>query len=135
MGILAWSPLAMGVLSGKYLPGAKAPQDSRGRQARDSLAKLASIFSDLMDQSVLRAVEDIGNLARDNQCTAAQLSLCWCLRKKVVSSAIVGAARSSQLVENIEAVELNVDEVTFMELDEIVSSVLIEPPSWYPGLG
>jgi aryl-alcohol dehydrogenase-like predicted oxidoreductase len=95
---IVFSPLAQGVLSGKYLPGAKVPEDSRA--GSDSMGQFIGSF---MRTPVLEAVQKLKPLAREAGCTLSQFALAWILREPNVASAIVGASRPEQLDENAAA--------------------------------
>ncbi|PSN10544.1 aldo/keto reductase, partial [filamentous cyanobacterium CCP5] len=91
IGQIVWSPLAQGVLTGKYKPGAAPPADSRA--AND---KMNGFMQDLRSDRVLSAVETLWPLADQLNISVAQLALAWILRDPRVSAAIVGASRPEQ---------------------------------------
>lgn len=96
MGTTTWSPLASGILSGKYHHG--IPQDSR-------LAKEAWLIPhDFQEQTA--KTREITKIADELSCTTSQLAIAWCLKNSHVSSVITGASRKEQLLENIEAIEV-----------------------------
>lgn len=103
---VVWSPLAEGVLSGKYHPGEARPADSRG--ANDQMNEF---IADWLEDSVLEAVQRLRPIADEAGLTMAQLALAWILRRDEVASAIVGASRPEQVDANIAAsgVELPAD--------------------------
>ncbi|HSW69187.1 MAG TPA: aldo/keto reductase [Gammaproteobacteria bacterium] len=96
MGTTIWSPLASGILSGKYDHG--IPPDSR-------LAKEAWLIPTNFQEQVLK-VRDISKIADSLSCTTSQLAIAWCLKNPHVSSVITGATRKEQLLENLEAIEI-----------------------------
>jgi voltage-dependent potassium channel beta subunit len=96
MGTTIWSPLASGVLSGKYDHG--IPPDSR-------LAKEAWLIPANFQEQVAK-VKEISKIADDLSCTTSQLAIAWCLKNPNVSSVITGASRKEQLLENLEAIEI-----------------------------
>jgi len=106
IGQVVWSPIAQGVLAGKYKPGEQPPADSRAADP-DSSSFMALLLSD----EVLAAVQDLRPIADDLGITMAQLAIAWVLREPGVSSAIVGASRPEQVDENVAAsgVELGAD--------------------------
>jgi aryl-alcohol dehydrogenase-like predicted oxidoreductase len=112
---IVWSPLAQGVLSGKYAPGAKPPADSRA--ASDSMAQ--SIHN-WLTPAVLDAVQKLKPLAAEAGCTLAQFALAWVLREPNVASAIVGASRPEQLAENAAASDLAIDPALFARAEALV---------------
>ncbi len=113
---IVWSPLAQGVLSGKYLPGAKIPADSRA--GSDSMG---SFIQSWLQPSVLEAVQKLKPLAREAGCTLSQFALAWVLREPNVASAIVGASRPEQLPENAGASGLAIDPALFAKAEALVA--------------
>jgi voltage-dependent potassium channel beta subunit len=99
LGLTTWSPLASGLLTGKYRNG--IPAGSRG--AVDSYAFLREQLTDPARNGLVAQLEGV---ARDLGCTLAQLALAWCLKNPNVSTVITGASRVAQLTENMRAVEL-----------------------------
>ena len=89
---IVWSPLAQGVLTGKYLPGQPLPEDSRA--ASDSMG---SAIQRWMEPAILDQVQQLRPIAAEAGCTLAQFALAWVLREPNVASAIVGASRPGQL--------------------------------------
>jgi voltage-dependent potassium channel beta subunit len=98
-GSTTWSPLASGLLSGKYSKG--IPQDSRG-----ALQGYDWLKGHLTDKEKLAKVEKLEKIAKELDCTLSQLSLAWCLKNPFVSSVITGATRVSQVQENMKAVDV-----------------------------
>jgi voltage-dependent potassium channel beta subunit len=115
MGVLAFSPLAQGVLTGKYRPGATPPAGSR---ATDDAG--AQFMARYLQPQVLQAVERLETLAGEAACSLAQFALAWCLRRPEVSAVIVGATREEQLIENLRAVETRVDPGLFARAVELL---------------
>ncbi len=115
---IVFSPLAQGVLTGKYLPGAKVPSDSRA--GSDSMGQFIGAF---MRTPVLEAVQKLKPLAQQAGCTLSQFSLAWILREPNVASAIVGASRPEQLDENAAASGLTIDPKLFRQAEEIVGGI------------
>ena len=113
---IVWSPLAQGVLSGKYLPGAKAPADSRAES--ESMGKFIGSW---LQPRVLDAVQRLKPLAAKANCTLSQFALAWVLREPNVASAIVGASKPEQLEENARASGLAVDPALFAQAEAIVA--------------
>ena len=98
IGICPFSPLAQGVLTGKYKVGAKPP---KGTRAADPSAGM--FMRDRLLPENLRRVEKLKPIAKKNGLTLAQLALAWCLRKPIVASVIIGATRPAQVEENVKA--------------------------------
>jgi len=115
---IVWSPLAQGILSGKYLPGAKPPTASRATS--DSMGQFIQSW---MQPGVLEAVQNLKPLADEAGCTLSQFSLAWVLREQNVASAIVGASRPEQLDENVLASGLVIDPDLFRRAETIVANV------------
>jgi 1-deoxyxylulose-5-phosphate synthase len=115
---IVWSPLAQGVLSGKYQPGAKAPHDSRANSA-----SMGQFIQSWLSPGVLEAVQRLKPLAREAGCSLSQLALAWVLRGPNVASAIVGASRPEQLTENAAASGLVIDPNIFRKAEAIVAGV------------
>jgi aryl-alcohol dehydrogenase-like predicted oxidoreductase len=115
---IVWSPLAQGVLSGKYAPGVKPPADSRA--ASDSMGNMIGGW---MKPEILEAVQKLKPLAYEAGCSMSQFALAWVLREPNVASAIVGASRPEQLEENAAASGLVVDPALFAQAEAIVADV------------
>ncbi len=99
MGTTTWSPLASGLLTGKYAKG--VPADSRG-----SLKSMVWMQEQLLDAGKNAIVAKLGELAKELGCTTAQLSIAWCLKNPNVSTVITGASRLPQVAENMKALEI-----------------------------
>jgi 1-deoxyxylulose-5-phosphate synthase len=115
---IVWSPLAQGVLSGKYAPGAPLPAQSRA--ASDSMGQA---MRDWLRPAVLEAVEKLKPVAAKAGVSLTQFSLAWVLREPNVASAIVGASRPEQLKENAGASGLVVDPALFAEAEAIAAGI------------
>jgi len=103
-GSTTWSPLASGMLTGKYKDG--IPSDSRG-----ALEEYGFLLEGLTNQQRLEIVTSLEPIAQDMGATLAQLSIAWCLQNPHVSSVITGATRVSQVLENMKALDV-VDKFT-----------------------
>jgi aryl-alcohol dehydrogenase-like predicted oxidoreductase len=114
---IVWSPLAQGVLTGKYAPGGTVPADSRA--ANDSMNSFLN--RDLFKAPVLAAVQALRPLAQQAGLTLPQFALAWVLRQPNVASAIVGASRASQIDENIVASGATVAPELFRQAEDILS--------------
>jgi aryl-alcohol dehydrogenase-like predicted oxidoreductase len=115
---IVWSPLAQGVLTGKYRPGATPPADSRA--VSDSMG---SMMQSWLQPDILAAVQKLKPLAEEAGCSLTQFSLAWVLREPNVASAIVGASRPDQLDENAAASGLVVDPALFAQAEALVANV------------
>jgi aryl-alcohol dehydrogenase-like predicted oxidoreductase len=115
---IVWSPLAQGILSGKYSTASKPPSASRATS--DSMGHFIQSW---MQPRLLEAVQKLKPLANEAGCTLSQFSLAWVLREQNVSSAIVGASRPQQLEENVMASGLVIDPDLFRQAEKIVANV------------
>ena len=116
---IVWSPLAQGVLSGKYDPDAPPPRDSRA--ASD---KMGGWMDRLMQPDLLLAVQDLKPIAEEAGLTLPQFALAWVLREPNVASAIIGASRPGQVIENAHASGVIVDTQLFLRAEQIVEEAL-----------
>ena len=96
LGTTIWSPLASGLLTGKYAKG--VPAESRG-----SLKSMAWMHASLLDPAKNAIVSKLATIAQDLGCTTAQLAIAWCLKNPNVSTVITGASRVEQVAENMKA--------------------------------
>ena len=122
IGQIVWSPLAQGVLTGKYKAGVAPPADSRA--ANDSM----NMFMEgrgLRSDSVLKAVEQIKSISDQLGITLSQLALAWVLRRPEVSCAITGATRPEQIAENAAASGLRVPTDALMAADTALATVAV----------
>ena len=115
---IVWSPLAQGVLTGKYQPGAKPPEDSRA--ASDGMGVYIKAF---LRDDLLTAVQQLKPLADEAGCTMAQFALAWVLREPNIASAIVGASRPEQVTDNAKASGLTIDPALFARAEAILGAV------------
>ena len=114
---IVWSPLAQGVLSGKYLPNARPLEQSRATSSS------AQSMASWLQPAILEAVQQLRPLAQEAGCTLSQFALAWVLREPNVASAIVGASRPEQLEENAAASGLAIDPALFARAEAIVEPV------------
>lgn len=120
IGNIVWSPLAQGVLTGKYKPGAEPPPGSRG--ANDSM----NMFMErrqFRGARVLEAIERLQPIARELGVTLSQLALAWVLRRSEVSSAIIGASRPEQIEENARASGLRIPDEALSAAGDMLAPV------------
>jgi voltage-dependent potassium channel beta subunit len=116
IGQVVWSPLAQGVLTGKYKPGVPLPGSSRANDDRQNqfIKKL------VQDRALLDKVQRLGPIAQEQQCTLSQLALAWVLRRPEVTSCIIGATRPEQVEENAEASGILLDDETVARIEEVL---------------
>ena len=115
---IVWSPLAQGVLTGKYLPDSPPPADSRATSDT-----MGGFIKRLTERPILEAVQKLKPLAQQAGCTLTQFALAWVLREPNVASAIVGASRPQQLDENAAASGLEIDPALFAKAEAIVAGI------------
>jgi len=125
IGQIVWSPLAQGVLTGKYLPGQAPPAGSRATDEKSG----ASFISDWLRDDVLEAVQKLKPIAEQAGATMAQLGVAWVLNNPNVSSAIVGATRPEQLQDNVKALDVTIDADMLKAIDEALDPVVIRDPA------
>lgn len=119
---IVWSPLAQGVLTGKYSPDAPPPADTRA--ASESMG---GFIGRLMQRPVLEAVQRLKPLAAEAGLTLSQFALAWVLREPNVASAIIGASRPEQVDENAAASGAAVDPGLFAEAERLLDEALAVP--------
>src|ERR1700691_1819724 len=117
---IVWSPLAQGVLTGKYLPGEPPPTDSRA--ASESMG---GFIDRLVEPPVLEAVQRLRPIAEQAGLTMVQLALAWVLREPNVASAVVGASRPEQVHANASASGVTLSADTLAAIDEALSDVIV----------
>lgn len=115
---IVWSPLAQGVLTGKYTPGADLPVNTRATSD-----EMSGPMQNWLKPEILGAVEKLKPLAAEAECTLTQFALAWVLREPNVASAIIGASRPAQVDENAAASGLMVDPALFAAAEEILEGV------------
>ncbi|MFN2593792.1 MAG: aldo/keto reductase family protein [Actinomycetota bacterium] len=118
IGQIVWSPLAQGVLTGKYEPGRPPPSDSRA--ASESMG---GMMGDFFSEKTLERVQSLGPIADKAGLSMAQLALAWVLRDERISSAIIGASRPEQVDDNAAASEVVLDDDTLMAIDDVLEGV------------
>ena len=124
MSQIVWSPMAQGVLSGKYLPGQLPPAGSR---ATDELSG-KNFIARWLNDDVLTRVQQLKPIAEKAGITMAQMSIAWTLQNKNVASAIVGATRPEQLDDNVKAAGVVLDADTLKAIDKVLDGVVISDP-------
>jgi len=117
LGTTTWSPLASGLLSGKYNDG--IPADSRA-----SLKGYEWLAERIVDPAKIRVVKKLAPIAAELQCTPAQMALAWCLRNPHVSTVITGASRVAQVHENMKALDVvpRLDREIIARIDAILAA-------------
>ena len=124
IGQIVWSPIAQGILTGKYLPGEKSPSGSRATDKKGG----ANMIKGFMTEPILTAVQKLIPIAAKVDLTPAQLAIAWVLQNPNVSSAIIGATKPSQIKENVKASGVKLDQSIMAEIDAVLSGVVVTDP-------
>jgi aryl-alcohol dehydrogenase-like predicted oxidoreductase len=122
---IVWSPVAQGVLTGKYKPGAEFPEGSRATDDKGG----ANAIKRFLDDDVLTAVQNLQPIADEAGLTLAQLAVAWVLQNPNVAGAIVGASRPEQVASNAKAAGVKLDAETLARIDEVILPVAETDPS------
>jgi aryl-alcohol dehydrogenase-like predicted oxidoreductase len=125
LGQIVWSPIAQGVLTGKYLPGAKPPEGSRATDVNGG----ANMIARWMEDDLLTGVQNLRPIADDLGLTMAALALAWVLQNDNVSAAIVGASRPEQVVENVAASGVELGAEVMAKIDEALEGFIVTDPA------
>ncbi len=113
---IVFSPLAQGVLTGKYKRGQALPADSRAADPRAN-----TFIQGLLNDEVLTKVEQLEKIAAELGITLSQLALAWVLRQPNVASALIGASRPEQVEENVKAVDVVLSEDVLEKIEGILA--------------
>jgi len=124
IGQVVWSPIAQGVLTGKYKPGEQAPAGSRATDDKGG----ADMIERWMRDDVLTAVQALAPVAEQAGLSMAQLAVAWTLHNDNVSTAIIGASRPEQVTENAKASGVRLDDDTVAAIDEALGDLVIRDP-------
>lgn len=122
IGIINFSPLAQGLLTGKYKPGEPLPEGSRASDPRQNLF----LNKGELDQQQLVRVQKLLPIAEQEGLSLTQLALAWCLRQPELSSVIIGASKPSQVEENVGASGKKLSAQTLQAIDEVLEMELSE---------
>ena len=120
---IVWSPLAQGVLTGKYLPGQQPPADSRAGNAT-----VGGSIKGFMRDDVLTAVQQLRPIADELGLSMAQLAVAWVLQNRNVAAAIIGASRPEQVQDNVQAAGVTLDADVLKRIDEVLGDVVERDP-------
>jgi aryl-alcohol dehydrogenase-like predicted oxidoreductase len=122
MGQVVFSPLAQGVLTGKYKPNQAPPSDSRAAAEREGVFLRGR---ETMSTPSLEKVENLAEVAKELGLSTAQLALAWILRLQEISSVIIGATRTAQIEENLVAAGKKLPQDAISRIDEILNSEMV----------
>jgi aryl-alcohol dehydrogenase-like predicted oxidoreductase len=122
---IVWSPIAQGVLSGKYLPGQAPPPGSRATDDKGG----ADMISRFMRDDVLTAVQRLVPIAAELDATPAQLAIAWVLANDNVAAALVGASRPEQVAENVKASGIEIPAELMARIDDALGDVVVSDPA------
>jgi aryl-alcohol dehydrogenase-like predicted oxidoreductase len=121
---IVWSPIAQGVLTGKYKPGEAPPPGSRATDGKGG----ATFIRRLMADDILTRVQGLAPVAADLGLTMAQLAVAWVLQNDNVAGAIIGASRPQQVVDNVAAAGVRLDDDVLKRIDEVLGDVVQRDP-------
>jgi aryl-alcohol dehydrogenase-like predicted oxidoreductase len=124
IGQIVWSPIAQGVLTGKYRPG-EAP--AAGTRATDPSG--SEFMQEYLDDDLLTRVERLRPVAADAGLSLSQLAVAWVLQNPNVSSAIIGATKPEQVRENVKASGVKLDQALLRRIDDILGPVIQRDPA------
>jgi aryl-alcohol dehydrogenase-like predicted oxidoreductase len=122
---IVWSPVAQGVLTGKYLPGQPAPAGSRATDDKGG----AQFIKRMLTDDVLTRVQDLRPVADELGLTLAQLAVAWVLQNDNVAAAIIGASRPEQVTENVKAVGVTIPAELLDQIDKTLGDIVDRDPA------
>ncbi len=125
VGQIVFSPIAQGVLTGKYKPGQAPPQGSRATDEKGG----ADMIKHFMDDDVLGRVQQLQPVADDLGLSMAQLAVAWVLQEDNVAAAIVGASRPEQVEDNVKAAGVRIPADAMARIDEALGDVVLRDPA------
>jgi aryl-alcohol dehydrogenase-like predicted oxidoreductase len=121
---IVWSPLAQGVLTGKYRPGEQPPADSRGGHA-----EAGNSMRGFLTEDILTRVQGLRPIADDLGLSMAQLAIAWVLQNQNVAAAIIGATRPEQVADNVKAAGVHLDADVLTRIDKVLGDVVERDPA------
>ncbi|WP_141013868.1 aldo/keto reductase family protein [Nocardioides sambongensis] len=122
---IVWSPIAQGVLTGKYLPGQAPPAGSRATDDKGG----ADMVKRWLDDDVLERVQRLRPIAEETGLSLAQLAVAWVLQNDNVAAAIIGASRPEQVTENVKAAGVRLEPEVMSAIDDVLEGVVTTDPS------
>jgi len=121
---IVWSPIAQGALTGKYKPGEQPPEGSRATDQAGG----ANMIKRWLDDDILRRVQQLQPIADELGLSMAQLAIAWVLQNDNVASAIVGASRPEQVVDNVKASGVKIEAAVLKQIDDILGDAVERDP-------
>ena len=125
VGQIVFSPIAQGVLSGKYLPGQQPPAGSRATDDKGG----ADMIQRFLNDDVLTRVQALKPIAEELELTMAQLAVAWVLQNDNVAAALVGASRPEQVQENVKAAGVVIPDEAMKRIDEALGDIVVRDPA------
>jgi aryl-alcohol dehydrogenase-like predicted oxidoreductase len=122
---IVWSPIAQGVLTGKYKPGAPLPEGTRATDDKGG----SRMISRWMQDDILTRVQDLAPVAAELNLSLAQLAVAWVLQNDNVASAIIGASRPEQVTENVVASGVNIPAELLTKIDAVLGDSILRDPA------
>ncbi len=125
IGQIVWSPIAQGVLTGKYKPGQPLPEGSRATDDKGG----ADMIKRYLNDDLLTRVQNLQPIADELGLSMAQLAIAWTLQNPNVSAAIVGATRPEQVADNVKAAGVKLDADVLKRIDDVLGDAVIRDPA------
>ena len=122
---IVWSPIAQGVLTGKYKPGAALPEGTRATDEHGG----ANMIKRWLADDILTRVQDLAPIAAELDLSLAQLAVAWVLQNENVASAIIGASRPEQVAENVKASDVVIPAELLAKIDEVLGDSISRDPA------
>ncbi|WP_022919186.1 aldo/keto reductase family protein [Ruania albidiflava] len=122
---IVWSPVAQGVLTGKYHPGQAAPEGSRASDAKGGQQMISGLLG---NEELLRRVQGLRPVAEELDLSMAQLAVAWVLQNRNVAAALIGASRPEQVAENVAASGVHIPAELMTRIDEVLGDEVVRDP-------
>jgi aryl-alcohol dehydrogenase-like predicted oxidoreductase len=122
---VVWSPIAQGVLTGKYVPGAELPEGSRATDDKGG----ANMIARWMKDDVLERVQQLKPIADEAGLSMAQLAIAWVLQNDNVATAIIGASRPEQVFDNVKAAGVTLEPELLSKIDDVLGDTVERDPA------
>ncbi len=122
---VVWSPIAQGVLTGKYVPGQALPEGSRATDDKGG----ANMIKRFMNDDVLTRVQQLKPIADEAGLSMAQLAIAWVLQNENVATAIIGASRPEQVFDNVKAAGVTIPAELMTKIDDVLGDTVVSDPA------